>query len=169
VLPPADLPELTLPAYVLVAGHAHRHGTPGPSWIEHSHLGGGSPHRHDEAFGQVPIASIAHVPEQAAEAVQAVLSGRGVWLSGPEREMVARVALESCDEIHEIRVQFVVEASDHVLSDGCDASVRRRLAIEVMERGFVPVAAPVRTVEPGDGWPLDMRVAVWSVPVRRLA
>lgn len=45
------------PAYVLVsAAGTHRHGVDGPAWVEHDHLGGGAPHRHDsETGGQVPV------------------------------------------------------------------------------------------------------------------
>ena len=45
-----------LPPWLPRGGHAHRHGTAEPGWVEHSHLGGGAPHRHDpDTSAQVPV------------------------------------------------------------------------------------------------------------------
>lgn len=51
-----DTNETELPLYVPVSGFLHRHGMQDKGWREHSHLGGGAPHKHaPDTDGQVEL------------------------------------------------------------------------------------------------------------------
>lgn len=61
--PTAPQPAADGRVWQIITGHRHRHWAgaapllgPVPGWVEHSHLAGGTPHRHDPESGvQIPV------------------------------------------------------------------------------------------------------------------